>query len=302
MSDDKKMTLVEHLDELRGRIIYSVASVIVVALVAYFFRQELLEILARPLQIGTGFSTSDIPAILQALEDFFRESGQFTEDQITALVATFRRLLFQSIGLIFIHPTEAFFTFIKLSLFTGLVFSMPFIIYQIWEFVVPALFDQERRFLFGTFFFGTLLFFAGTAFAFLIVLPIAISFLIRISGPQLSAVFTVGNYVSFTMLFILVFGILFELPVVIFMLVRVGITSRAFLIRQRKYMVLIAFIVGAALTPPDVITQAFLAIPLILLFEVSLIVARFAERRRRRAAEEIAGEAETVADEARGGS
>lgn len=285
------LSLVDHLDELKFRIIYSLIAVIVVSVVAYFFRNEILAFLVRPL---TGYYSptvpnSEVPAILEAMQNFLRgtASSYFTEEQISAILGVMGRFLGQQSGLIFIHPTEAFLSYIKLALFTGIFFSAPIIIYQIWKFLLPALFDKEQRFFFRTFGFGTLLFFVGSAFAFLVVLPLGIKFLLRLSGPNLQASFTIGNYLSFTMMFILVFGVLFELPVVIFLLVQVGIVSREFLARQRKYMILVAFIVSAILTPPDVVTQLLLAGPLIVLYEISLILARFAGHGRREKGVEV---------------
>jgi sec-independent protein translocase protein TatC len=281
MIQDKKMTLVEHLAELRSRMIYSLIVVFSIALLAYFFRTQILEILARPLGSGYFLPRSQIPTLIEALRHFFEDqgAGYFTQQQIDALLATFQRLLYMQSGLIFIHPTEAFFAYIKLAFFTGILLGAPFVLYQVWRYIVPALYEHERRYFRSSVMFGTLLFFAGVAFAFNVVMPIGIRFLIRMGGPQLQAVFTIGNYISFSMIFLLTFGLVFELPIVIYVLVKMGVVSRATLRAKRKYILVGAFAAAAILTPPDPFTQTVMAIPLLLLYELSIFLARFAERK-----------------------
>ncbi|MFQ6117843.1 MAG: twin-arginine translocase subunit TatC [Candidatus Bipolaricaulia bacterium] len=281
MVQDKKMTLVEHLDELRSRMIYSLIVLFSIALLAYFFRVQVLEVLARPLGGGYFLPRSQIPALLEALRQFFegQGAGYFTPEQIEALLATFQRLLYMQSGLIFIHPTEAFFAYIKLAFFTGILIGAPFVLYQVWRYIVPALYEHEKRYFRSSVAFGTLLFFAGVAFAFIVVLPLGIRFLIRIGGPQLQAVFTIGNYISFSMIFLLTFGLVFELPIVVYVLVKLGVVSRATLRAKRKYILVGAFAAAAILTPPDPFTQTVMAIPLLLLYELSIFLARFAERK-----------------------
>lgn len=281
MLKDVKMTLVEHLDELRSRIIYSLIAVVIIAIFAYFFRNQILALLTRPLGGYLTFSRSEIPLLLDALRNYLEGSASayFTPEQIAAIVASFQRVLYLQTGLIFIHPTEAFFSYLKLAIFTGILLGAPFIIYQVWRYVLPALFEHERKYTLNAFTFGTVLFYTGAAFAFIVVMPLGVRFLIRIGGPYVQPTFTIGNYISFTMLFMLAFGLIFELPVVIFLLVKAGIVSTAFLKKERKYVIVLAFVAAAILTPPDPFTQLTMAIPLLLLYELSLFLARFAERK-----------------------
>ncbi|HIC96661.1 TPA: twin-arginine translocase subunit TatC [Candidatus Bipolaricaulota bacterium] len=282
MAEDRKMTIVEHLSELRLRLIYSLSAVLSLAVLAYFFRVEILEFLARPLGGGYFLPRSQIPPLLEALRQFFAEegAGYFTPEQVEALLASFRRLLYMQSGLIFIHPTEAFFAYLKLAFFTGLLLGAPFVLYQVWRYVAPALYQHEKRYFRSSVAFGTGLFFAGVAFAFFIVLPLGIRFLIRMGGPELQAIFTVGNYISFTMIFLIAFGLVFELPVVIYVLARLGIVSPASLRAKRKYILVGAFALAALITPSvDPFTQTATAVPLLLLYELSIFLARFAERR-----------------------
>ncbi|MGQ9734599.1 MAG: twin-arginine translocase subunit TatC [Candidatus Bipolaricaulia bacterium] len=283
MAKDEKMTIVEHLAELRRRLIYSLVAVFSIALLAFFFRTQILEVLARPLGQGPFLPRSQIPALLEALRRFFETegAGYFTQEQIEALLIFFKRMFYMQSGLIFIHPTEAFFAYLKLAFFTGLLFGAPFVLYQVWRYITPALYQHERRYFRSAVAFGTGLFFAGVAFAFFVVLPLGISFLIRMGGgPELLAVFTIGNYISFAMILLISFGLVFELPIVVYVLVKLGVVTRAFLKAKRKHVLVLTFILAAIITPTvDPFTQTVTAVPLLLLYELSIFLARFAERR-----------------------
>jgi len=278
--EDAKMSLTEHLDELRSRVIYSLVVVVALAAVAYIFRDQIMAVLTSPLRTGPQLPSDQLLPFLQAWREFLQSSGRFSQEQIEVFVSALQRLLLQSSGLIFIHPTEAFFTYIKLALFSGLLLGAPFVLYQAWRFVLPALYQHERRYFMNAFMFGTGLFYIGVFFCFFVVLPLGIKFLVGMGGPYLQASFTVGNYISFTMMFLLVFGITFEMPIVIFLLVKVGLVSRAFLKEKRRYVIVLIFIAAGVLTPTaDPFTQSMMAIPLLLLYEVSIFMARFAEKK-----------------------
>lgn len=181
--------------------------------------------------------------------------------------------------LIFIHPTEAFFTYIKLSLFVGVLLSAPYLLYQLIQIVSPFLKRSEgfgKGFTFGLFGFGSFFFYVGVGFALLGVLPYALDFLRGISGESLIPTFTVGNYVSFVMAFTLAFGFLFEMPVVSFGLARLNIVSQETLTSQWRIAVAVAAILAGVLTPPDPITQMFLWGPLVLLYGLSVVLAGIA--------------------------
>lgn len=283
MIDKRKMTIVEHLAELRTRLIYSFSAVLAISVLAYFFRTQILEVLARPLSGKYFLSREQIPPLVEAMRRFLEQegSGYFTPPQMEALLTAFRRLLYMQSGLIFIHPAEAFFAYLKLAFFTGILLSAPFILYQIWRYITPALYKHEKRYFRSAAAFGTGLFFAGVAFAFFVVLPLGINFLVRMGGPELQAVFTIGNYISFSMIFLIAFGLVFELPVVIYVLVKLGVVSRRSLAAKRKYVFVLAFVLAAIITPSiDPFTQTVTAVPLLLLYELSIFLARFAERKR----------------------
>lgn len=184
-------------------------------------------------------------------------------------------------SLIFIHPTEAFFTYIKVSLFVGILVSAPYILYQILRITSPMFEGTSElgsRFMVTTFLFGTLFFYLGAGFAVMVVLPFAINFLKGISGEHLEAVFTVGNYTSFVMAFTLIFGFVFQLPVVSFTLSRLGLITKDTLIEKWRIAIAGAAVVAAILTPPDPITQMFLWGPLLVLYGLSILLAAIAER------------------------
>lgn len=178
--------------------------------------------------------------------------------------------------LVFLSPAEAFWADLKISLFVGFLAALPVILYELWQFVAPGLLPNERGYLFPFLICSTLLFFAGMAFCYLFALPFALDFLIdygRRSGitPQIS----VSMYIDFNLKFLLGFGLVFELPLVMLFLSRMGLLTPAFFTQNRKYAVLLAFLVAAILTPtPDIFNQCLMAIPLIVLYEVGIIIVR----------------------------
>ncbi len=261
-----KMSLTEHLDELRTRLIRAIAVVFVLAIGAYVFKDFLLEFLIRPLQ-GTFGSPEDYQRLFSHLIEEVGLSERVARRTAQLIVG----------GLIFTHPVEAFFTYIKLSLLTGLLVGMPWVLFQMWRFVMPALYRHERRYLVNFLVFGSVLFYTGVVFCFLVVLPLALQFLIGIGGTVLSPLFSVGNYVSFTMLFMLVFGLSFEMPLAMYIVVKLGLVQRSTLVRQWRFVVLGAFLVGAMFTPPDIFTQVAMASAIVLLYGVGLLITRFAK-------------------------
>lgn len=182
-----------------------------------------------------------------------------------------------SLRLLTISPTENFTTYFQVALFTGIAFAMPVILYEIYAYVDPALYPKERRFIriLGLPIIG--LFVAGMAFCYFVMLPRAMDFLLHFGEAVFDNQLRASEYLSFATMFILGIGVMFEVPVIIYALVRVHILSRDWLAKQRRYAVLLCFVIGALITPtPDPFNQALVAGPMYLLFELGLFLSKFA--------------------------
>ncbi|MCX7738376.1 MAG: twin-arginine translocase subunit TatC [Hydrogenothermaceae bacterium] len=182
-----------------------------------------------------------------------------------------------NLKLYFLSPTEPFFTAFKISLLFGLILMSPYIFYQVWKFIEPALYEHEKKLALPFVLFTTTFFIIGVSFCFYFVLPIAIGFFISFGNIQLGAeaIFSVREYISFVLRMLFAFGITFELPVILSLMSRLGIVTPEFLVKTRPYFIVIAFIVAAILTPtPDVFSQIMLAIPLVVFYELSIFMAK----------------------------
>lgn len=239
-----EMSFFQHIGEIRTRLIWIIATLLVTVVIGFMFSEQALDILKAP-----------------------------AADE-----------------LVYLAPAEAFLTQLKLALIAGLVFAFPVILYNFIAFLLPALKKEERRFLFVLLPFALLLFVGGVLFAYHVMLPIAYSFFIGFGHEDLQPFISVREYVSFALGLIIPFGLVFQLPLISLILSQLGIISPAFLRRNRKVALLIVFLLGAVLTPPDIISQALMAGPLILLYEVSVLVSRFVTRRKEEKEEEELGE------------
>lgn len=175
--------------------------------------------------------------------------------------------------LVFIQPTEAFVAYIKISIFCGFFLSLPVVIYNIWVFIGPGLLPKERHCVLLYAPLSILLFLTGCAFSCFVIIPFGVKFLTSYGSQWLAPMISVGSYITFVSVMIIVFGFVFELPVVISFLSRLGIVNRRMLRKNRRYAILIIFIVAAILTPPDVFTQFMMAVPLLILYELSILFA-----------------------------
>jgi len=182
--------------------------------------------------------------------------------------------------LIYTSLPEAFITNLKLAFFAGLILSLPVIFYQIWKFVMPGLYERERRYVIPFVLLATTFFILGASFAFFVVFPFGFRFFLGYSSESISAFPTLKEYLSFATSLLLAFGVIFELPVVIFFLAKIGIVNHTMLKKQRKYAVLIIAIISAVLTPPDVISMLFMMLPLMILYEISIWVAYFVYKKK----------------------
>src|SRR6266508_1512902 len=179
--------------------------------------------------------------------------------------------------LIALTPTENFTTYMRVALFSGIAFAMPVILYEIYAYIDPALHPNERRFALTAGPFVLLLFVVGMLFCYYALLPSSLKFLVNFGSEVIENQLRASEYLSFVTIFILGMGLVFEVPVVIFALVKIHVITRQWLAKQRRYAVLVAFLIGATITPtPDPVGQRLVAVPIYLLFEVGLFVARFA--------------------------
>jgi sec-independent protein translocase protein TatC len=236
---DKEMTLLEHLDELRSRLVATVLGIVVGILVA---------LLPVP-----GF-------------------GSITENLIRLLAQKAPGGTMLAIG-----PGEAFFTFIQVAMIVGIALAMPVIIYQVLAFVTPALYENEKKYLFIAVPGVTLSFALGVFFCYLLMLPFAIAFLGGFQTEIFDQHWTAERYLDFVTTFMFWVGLTFELPIVMYFLTKLGVVSAQRMARFRKYAFVMAFVIGAIITPtPDPINQTVVSLPIYFLFELGLILARFA--------------------------
>lgn len=234
-NSEDKLTLVEHLTELRNRIIYMAVALVAAILLSYSFS----EILVRDM-IG----------------------------------------IVPDVRFVFISPAELLLSYIKIAVIMGLVLSSPFLITQIWLYVSPGLEKKERRTIVFSLIFGGVFFIIGAVFSYIVVLPLMINFFMGFQMEGIEEMISFGSYLTLVVNTVLSFGIIFELPSIMVILTRLGIMRVKFMKANRKYIILIIFILAAVLTPPDIISQTLLALPMILLFELGIILSMMVERKR----------------------
>lgn len=234
MEADDKIPFTEHLEELRKRLITCFIAIGVGFVVAYGFKERLFELLLQPLV----------------------------------------RVLEPGDKLIFTGLPEAFFTYLKVSLLAGIMAAAPVLIYQFWVFVAPGLYDRERRLLLPIIFLSSVFFVGGALFGYFIVFPFGFKFFLGFATEWIRPLPSMKEYLSFSSKLLIAFGLVFELPLVITFMAMLGMVSVDFLKKNRKYALLLFFVGAAILTPPDVVTQIMMALPLMFLYEISIIGAR----------------------------
>ena len=170
--------------------------------------------------------------------------------------------------------TSPFMAPLKLVLFTALLITMPYLFYEIWMFMSPGLYKNEKSFVAPLMVSTILLFSAGVAFAYLVVLPIIFKFFIGVAPESIQVMTDINQYLSFVIKLIFAFGIAFEIPVATFLLIRTGIAKKESLVKARPYLIILFFVIGMLLTPPDIFSQLFLAIPMWILFELGLVFSK----------------------------
>lgn len=229
----QRMSLMEHLEELRKRLIRVLIALFVGFIACWVFAKQIAEFLAQPVY----------------------------------------KVLPEGKKLIFLGITDAFVLYVKVALLAGLFLASPFVLYQVWRFVSPGLYTRERRYAFPFIFFGTLFFVGGGAFGYLVAFPFALEFLIEM-GEAFDPQITVERYYRFLMYIILGLGLMFQLPIIIFFLARMGVVTPRFLMRHFRWAVLIIFVIAAIVTPtPDVVNLCIFALPTIALYLLGVAAA-----------------------------
>ncbi|HEX9786929.1 MAG TPA: twin-arginine translocase subunit TatC [Candidatus Binatia bacterium] len=205
------------------------------------------------------------------------------DDIFAVLAAPLRRLEIRGLTLIGTSVTEAFFTKLKVSFVAAVIVASPVLLWQLWQFVAPGLYEHEKRYTRSFVLIGSFFFIAGAAFCYLIVIQLGLGFLLaRYEAIDIQPLLQVGDYLSLVSRLVLAFGTMFELPVLAFFLARVGIIDHRFLIRHSRYAIIAIALFAAVLTPPDLIAQVLLMVPLALLYGVSIAVAYLARLRMNR--------------------
>jgi sec-independent protein translocase protein TatC len=237
-SPDVEMSFLDHVEELRWRIIYAIIGIIIFTIVAWIFIDPLIEIvLLRPAR--------DANASLQNLRPF----GQL-------------------------------FLYVQVSIVVGIVASLPNIFYQLWQFIAPALKKRERKYILWIVFFSTFCFLAGIAFAYFVMLPLAMKFAAQFGTTEISNEFAIDEYMSIIISVMLAAGVVFELPMISFFLSKLGILTPKFMRKYRRHAIVIILILSAFLTPgADPVSQVILAVPLVLLYEISIFISKISSKK-----------------------
>lgn len=236
---EREMSLVEHIAELRYRLVRAAAGIVVGMCFCWGFSEQIFNIIRKPIQA-------------------FLPQG----------------------GLIYTAPIDKFMAHIKISFMCGVIISAPFWLYHLWKFISPALYKNEKRFAMGFIFFGTLQFLMGLAFTYFIILPMAFKFLMNFGGDIDKPMITIEHYLGFFTQTSLIFGMAFEMPVILTFLGIVGVIGSEFLRKNRRYAVVIITASSAILAPPDAVSMILLMVPLWVLYEISILTVRFFEKKR----------------------
>lgn len=238
--EDTPQTLISHLLELRNRLLKAVIAVLVVFLCLFYFSRELYTLVARPLMDAMPVGTQ--------------------------MIAT-------GVASPFLAP-------FKLTLYLSIFGAMPFILHQAWAFVAPGLYKHEKRLAVPLLVSSVLLFYAGAAFAYFVVFPLMFQFFTTVAPEGVAVTTDISSYLDFVLALFLAFGFAFELPIAIVLLVSTGLVTVEKLSASRAYVVVGCFVIGMLLTPPDIVSQTLLAVPMWLLFEIGLLFGRAVQRRQ----------------------
>ncbi len=252
-----KAPLTEHLFELRNRIVVSLITVGIIFSICFYYSEYIFELLISPMRHTLAFSLKS---------PYFSFIPAQNPD----------------LNLVFLAPAEAFWMHMKISFVAACIISSPVIFWEIWRFIAPGLLSKEKKYAIPFIFTTTFLFLIGALFCFSIVLPFAIDFLLNYKTQYIKPMISAEKYMDFCLKFILAFGAIFELPVIVVFLTRMGIVTTDFLAKNRKYAILIAFIAAGILTPtPDAFNQILMAVPILILYEAGILASRVLNRKKK---------------------
>ena len=264
------MSFLDHLEDLRWHLIRATLSIVVVGTAAFIFSRKIFELIifapidmsfptykylcqaGQLIGVDTTFCNEEMPMIIQSRT----MAGQFSADIWTSILA-------------------------------GFIISFPYVIYQLWKFISPGLHEKERRYSKGFIFISSFLFFLGVLFGYYIVCPLSINFLANYSiSTVVDNQIDIGSYIALVRSACLASGLVFELPIIIYFLTKVGLVTPEFLKKYRKYALVIVLILSAIITPPDIASQIIVAIPIIILYQISIFISKVVVRNQKRKAEQ----------------
>lgn len=237
MKQDHEMGFLDHLEELRWRLIRILIAVVVGVAISFAVSRYVLDLLTLPA------ARMEPPLDFQ----FLKIQGMFV-------------------------------VILEIGIFGGLILALPYALYQLWGFVSPALMEHERRYIYPILGFSTLLFATGLLFAYWVILPLAMEFFVGLAPPEIAANIAIDLYIGFVIRILILFGVIFQLPILSYFLAKVGLLTSTFMRTYRRHGIVAIFVIAALLTPPDPMTQIFMGIPLILLYELSVYIVRVVER------------------------
>ncbi len=239
--DEQRMSVVDHLGELRKRLVISAVAILIGTAFSFIAKGWVFEVILRPLRITQG-------------------------DKVTIIT---------------LSPTEPFMTVLKVSIYAGLLIALPVVLWQFWAFIMPALYENEKKRVLPYVFFTTALFLAGVLFGYYVVLPVGLKFLVGYGGDIFNQQLRASEYISFVSLFLLAFGVVFEMPAIMLMLSSAGIVNARQLRKTRKYALVGIATASMVLTPSqDPVSMLLMMGPLLVLYELGIMLARVVDRRR----------------------
>jgi len=238
---EEKKPFVSHLKELRDRILICILAVGVAFCATYYFKERIFDFLMRP----------------------------------------FTRVMPPQSSFIFTSLTEAFLTYFKIAVVASVFVAAPVILYELWMFVAPGLYEKEKRYIIPFITFGSIFFITGGLFCYLVVMPTVYRFFVSYAGPFIVPMPSLKEYMNLTLKLLIIFGFIFEMPLVAYYLSRVGIIKYRTLAKKRRYAILAIVVVSAIITPPELTSQILMALPMYALFEVSVLIARVFGKREK---------------------